>query len=93
MASGNIFYDFSFRFPSSKYLKEAGFETFFDDNSLAGLNTFYELINKYPDDMYNDTIIKAKIKHNFELAKTMVACGTYEMPLYLKHIIDFVNNT
>lgn len=93
LANGNIFYDFSFRFPSSKYLKEAGFETFFDDNTLNGLKEFYEMINKYPDDMYNDTIIRDKIKHNYGLIKPMVACGVYEMPLYLKHIIDFVNNT
>jgi hypothetical protein len=93
IASGNIFYDFSFRFPSSIYLKEAGFETYFDDNSLNGLKEFYEIINKYPDDMYNDNIVRDKIKHNFKLSKPMVACGIYEMPLYLKHIIDFVNNT
>jgi hypothetical protein len=93
LANGNIFYDFSFRFPSSTYLKEVGFETFFDDNSLNGLKEFYEMINKYPDDMYNDIIIKDKIKHNYELVKPMVECGVYEMPLYLKHIIDFVNNT
>ena len=93
LAMGNIFYDFSFKYPSTKFLKEIGFETFFDDNSLAGLKDFYEMINKYPDDMYNDSVVKAKLKHNFDLIKPIVAVDDFEMPLYLKHIIDFVNNT
>ena len=93
LASGNIFYDFSFRFPSSRYLKEAGFETFFEDNSLIGLKNFYETINQYPNEIYNNKIVKEKIKHNYELVKPIVACGTYEMPLYLKTIADFVSNT
>jgi hypothetical protein len=51
------------------------------------------MINQYPDDMYNDGIVKAKLKHNYDLIKPIVAVGDFEMPLYLKHIIDFVNNT
>lgn len=93
LAMGNIFYDFSFKYPSTKFLKEIGFETFFDDNSLLGLKSFYEMINKYPDEMYNDTIVKQKIKHNFNLINPIVAVDDYEMPLYIKFIVDFVSNT
>ena len=93
LAMGNIFYDFSFKYPSTKFLKEIGFETFFDDNSLFGLKSFYEMINKYPDEMYNDNIVKQKIKHNFNLINPIVAVDDYEMPLYIKFIVDFVSNT
>lgn len=68
---GNIFYDFSFNTPVSKYLHEIGYETFFENTNVLGLKEFYENIKTNSNDMFNDNTNIKKMKHNFDLSKKL----------------------